>query len=75
MQWMATEAGDGTATRSSALGQPRAAPAASPTFIPNSVHFNDAEHLEMVGDRRFLDQAMYLLLEAPDPPAQMEPTP
>jgi len=75
MKWMATEAGDGTATRSSALGQPRAAPAASPTFIPHSVHFNDAEHLEMVGDRRFLDQAMYLLLEAPDPPAQMEPTP
>jgi hypothetical protein len=70
MQWIKMEPGDGTATRSSSLGQPSADPMASPTMIANSVHFNDAEHLQMVGDQEFLDQALYLLLEAPDPPTR-----
>jgi hypothetical protein len=70
MEWIRTEPGDGTTTRTSALGQPSSDPKASPTLIADSVHFIEAEHLPMVGDRRFLDQAMYLLLEAPDPPAR-----
>ena len=69
IDWAASEAGDGTVTRSSALGYARADPEAGPRVQPDSVHFNDAEHLPMVGDPEFLDQALYLLLEAPDPPA------
>jgi len=75
MEWIEMAPGDGTATRTSALGQPVANPMASPTLIANSVHFNDAEHLKMVGDEEFLDQALYLLLEAPDPPAPAKPEP
>ncbi len=75
MQWIKMEPGDGTATRSSALGQPSADPVASPTMIADSVHFNDADHLQMVGDQEFLDQALYLLLEAPDPPAPTKSEP
>ncbi|MGB5702537.1 MAG: hypothetical protein WBM48_06955, partial [Polyangiales bacterium] len=69
IDWAASEAGDGTVTRSSALGYSRTNPDAAPRVQPDSVHFNDAEHLPMVGDPEFLDQALYLLLEAPDPPA------
>lgn len=75
MEWIKMEPGDGTATRSSALGQPSANPVASPTIVATSVHFNDAEHLQMVGDQEFLDQALYLLLEAPDPPGPLKSEP
>ncbi len=70
--WAGAEAGDGTVTRSSALGYAGRDLNAAPRIHPHSVHFNDAEHLSMVGDAKFLNEALYLLLEAPDPPAWVE---
>lgn len=72
--WADPEPGDGTLTRTSALGQSRTDLEAPPVFHPDSVHFNRANHLQMVGDRAFLDQALYLLLEEPDPPAPIDST-
>jgi hypothetical protein len=43
--WAASEAADGTVTRSSALGYTRAEPEATLRAQPHSVHFNDADHL------------------------------
>ena len=57
----------GTVTRSSALGRSVIDPEASPRVHPTSVHFNDGEHLSMLADAAFLDPALYLLLEDPDP--------
>ncbi len=68
VEWDQSDLGDGTVTRTSALGLPHADREATPRFLPHSVHFNSAEHLPMVGDPTFLNQALYLLLEAPDPP-------
>lgn len=72
VEWGDPEPGDGTATRSSALGQSRVDPDAPPTFRSHSVHFNGAEHLAIVADSGFLNQALYLLLEEPDPAASDE---
>jgi hypothetical protein len=72
--WGEPEPGDGTLTRTSALGQSRTDLEAQPVFRPDSVHFNRSDHLQMVGDRAFLDQALYLLLEEPDPPAPADST-
>lgn len=68
VKWARSEPGDGTATRSSALGHSLGDPAGLPTISPDSVHFNGAQHLPIVGDPLFINQALYLLLEAPDPP-------
>lgn len=68
VEWDQNDVGDGTVTRTSALGLRHVDLDAVPRFFPNSVHFNGAEHLAMVGDPSFLNQALYLLLEAPDPP-------
>jgi len=73
IDWGDPEPGDGTLTRTSALGQSRADLEAPPVFHPHSVHFNRSDHLQMVGDRAFLDQALYLLLEETDPPAPATP--
>lgn len=67
-KWAGDEPGDGTVTRSSALGRVRSDPDAPARVQSSSVHFNGADHLSMVADPAFLDQALYLLLEAPDPP-------
>jgi len=69
VKWARMEPGDGTATRTSALGQSLADPHGLPTITPDSVHFSGAQHLPIVGDPLFINQALYLLLEAPDPPA------
>jgi len=73
VDWADPEPGDGTLTRTSALGQSRTDLEAQPVFHPDSVHFNRADHLQMVGDRAFLDQALYLLLEETDPSAPATP--
>jgi len=69
VKWARAEPGDGTATRTSALGQSRFDRQEPPTITSHSVHFSGAEHLPIVGDPSFLNQALYLLLEEPDPPA------
>ncbi len=68
VEWGEPEPGDGTLTRTSALGQPRVNLEEPSVVSQTSVHFTDAEHLPIVADPDFLDQALYLLLEAPDPP-------
>jgi pimeloyl-ACP methyl ester carboxylesterase len=68
VEWDQTELGDGTVTRTSALGLRHVNRELTPRLLPHSVHFNGADHLGMVGDATFLNQALYLLLEAPDPP-------
>jgi len=75
IDWTATEPGDGTVTRSSALGYTRSHPEAVPRVQAHSAHFNDATHLPMVGDPDFLDDALYFLLEAPDPPEHRTTSP
>lgn len=67
VEWDADEPGDGTVPRSSALGLSWANHGAPPRVLPDSVHFSQAKHLPMVGDPDFLNHALYLLLEAPDP--------
>jgi hypothetical protein len=69
IEWAAEDLGDGTVTRTSALSHSHADPEVHPRIFPHSVHFNRADHLSMPGDPEFLNQALYLLLEAPDPPA------
>lgn len=75
IDWAASEAGDGTVTRSSALGYTRSAPEAVPRVQAHSAHFYDSTHLPMVGDPDFLDDALYFLLEAPDPPGDPSTAP
>lgn len=69
VDWIGDDPGDGTVTRQSALGQSRSHPEAPPRVRPATVHFNRGEHLGMLAEPEFLDAALYLLLEAPDPPA------
>jgi hypothetical protein len=75
MKLVSEEPGDGTVTRRSALwyGYPKGAAGSDhPPVVFSSVHFYDADHLGLAADPRLLDDALYLLLEAPDlvaPPA------
>lgn len=73
VKWARAAPGDGMATRASALGQSRGDPEEPPTITSHSVHFNGSEHLPMLGDPLFINQALYLLLEEPDPPAPEHP--
>jgi hypothetical protein len=62
------EPGDGTVTRRSSLwlGYPKGAGGQDqPPVVFSSVHFYDADHLGLAADPRLLDDALYLLLEAP----------
>lgn len=67
LRWRDEEAGDGTVTRASALGERRSAPGSPPTIHPDSVHFVRSDHLDMTADPQVLDHILYLLLEAPSP--------
>lgn len=67
-EWIGNDVGDGTVTRTSALGLDHSHLDAPPRWLVNSVHFLEAKHVELVADPAFLNQALYLLLEAPDPP-------
>jgi len=67
LHWRDEEAGDGTVTRASALGERRSAPGSPPTIYPDSVHFVRSDHLDMTADPQVLDHILYLLLEAPSP--------
>jgi len=64
-------AGDGRVTRRSALRDRRVG--ASPGRLESSVdwhsvHFSEGGHMEITGSPAFLDDALFLLLDAPDPP-------
>ncbi len=64
------EPGDGRVTRRSALRDTRDARAPgrlSPIVDWHSVHFADADHAGITASPEFLDDALYLLLDAPDP--------
>jgi hypothetical protein len=69
--WVGAEPGDGRITRRSALRDLR--PLNSPGRLQSSVdwhsvHFANADHVGIMSDPGFLDDALYLLLDAPDPP-------
>jgi len=64
------EPGDGTVTRRSAMGWlgdagPESGARVRSPLHATSVHFVDGDHLGMVGSPGFLNNALYLLLEAP----------
>jgi hypothetical protein len=65
------EPGDGTVTRRSALGRMHDKPPPRGRLVSpvhwTSVHFVDGDHLELTGRPSYLDDALYLLLEAPIP--------
>ena len=67
VSWGAPVPGDGTVTRTSALGQADRDPGELPSIIPDSVHFVDGEHTDMVGEPNVINHLLYLLLQAPPP--------
>jgi hypothetical protein len=69
MKKVSEEAGDGTVTRRSALWHGYSEGAAGtdrPPVVFSSVHFSSADHLGLAADPRLINDALYLLLEAPD---------
>ena len=69
----ATAPGDGSVTRASALADERQGPVERPAgrlrspIAWSSAHWGEGEHLELTGDVTFIDDLLFLLLEAPRP--------